>query len=135
MGRAAKTFNMARLFAALADPTRLRLLNLMNGREVCVCYFVEILKQSQPKISRHLAYLRRAGIVSARREGKWMHYRIERPADGGAARVLDAALLSFRDDNAMQSDLERLGKACCEPRGFVALKGAPVPATNHAHRN
>jgi ArsR family transcriptional regulator len=126
---------MARLFAGLADPTRLRLLNLMNGREVCVCYFVEILKQSQPKISRHLAYLRRAGIVSARREGKWMHYRIEWPADDGVAAVLDAALKSFRDDYAMQSDLERLGKACCQPRGFVALKGAPVPATNLASRN
>ena len=48
----------------------------MAGREVCVCYFVEILRQSQPKISRHLAYLRKAGIVAARREGKWMHYRI-----------------------------------------------------------
>ena len=51
-----------------------------------VCYFVEVLKQGQPKISRHLAYLRfRAGIVEARREGKWMHYRIERPADVRAA--------------------------------------------------
>ena len=90
MGRAAKTFDLPRLFAALADRTRLRLLNLMNGREVCVCYFVEILKQSQPKVSRHLAYLRRAGIVRARREGKWMHYRIERPVDGGAAAILDA---------------------------------------------
>jgi len=135
MGCTTKTLHTARLFAALADPTRLRLLNLMNGREVCVCYFVEILKQSQPKISRHLAYLRRAGIVCARREGKWMHYRIERPADGGAAAVLDAALVSFGDDYAMQSDLARLGKACCEPHGLVALKGAPVPSRNYAHRN
>ena len=61
---------MAGLFAALADPTRLRLLNLIGGREVCVCYFVEILRQGQPKISRHLAYLRRAGIVEARRDGR-----------------------------------------------------------------
>ena len=64
-----KTYDMALLFAALSDRTRLRLLNLMDGREVCVCYFVEILGQSQPKISRHLAYLRRAGVVAARREG------------------------------------------------------------------
>ena len=62
MRRSRKPFDLVRMFAALADPTRLRLLNLMNGREICVCYFVEILKQSQPKISRHLAYLRRAGI-------------------------------------------------------------------------
>jgi ArsR family transcriptional regulator len=71
-----KSYDLALLFAALADCTRLRLLNLMNGKEVCVCYFVEILGQSQPKISRHLAYLRRADIVTARREGKWMHYKI-----------------------------------------------------------
>jgi ArsR family transcriptional regulator len=119
---------MARLFAALADRTRLRLLNLMDGREVCVCYFVEILKQGQPKISRHLAYMRNAGIVSARREGKWMHYSIERPEDAGAAAVLDATLASLKLDREMQMDLARLGKACCEPQRFVALQGAPVPA-------
>ena len=67
MERPAKPFDLVALFAALADRTRLRLLNLMRDREVCVCYFVEILRQGQPKISRHLAYLRRAGIVSARR--------------------------------------------------------------------
>src|SRR5208283_3281164 len=111
MGRTAKSFNLARLFAALSDPTRLRLLNLMDGREVCVCYFVEILRQSQPKISRHLAYLRRAGIVSARREGKWMHYRMEPPVDAGAAAILDATLLSFKADRTMQADRARLDRA------------------------
>jgi ArsR family transcriptional regulator len=115
------------MFAALADPTRLRLLNLMNGREVCVCYFVEILKQGQPKISRHLAYLRKAGIVSARRDGKWMHYSIERPNEREAAEVLEATLESLKADAGMQADLKRLGRACCEPRRFVELKGAPVP--------
>ena len=74
MGCCSKPPSLTLLFAALADSTRLRLLNLMAGREVCVCHFVEILGQSQPKISRHLAYLRQAGIVAARREGKWMHY-------------------------------------------------------------
>ncbi len=124
---AAKSFDMVRLFAALADPTRLRLLNLMDGREVCVCYFVEILGQGQPKISRHLAYLRRAGVVSARRDGKWMHYRMERPTDPGACAVLDAAMASCRADKGMQGDLARLGRACCAPQKFVALAGAPVP--------
>ncbi len=127
MTRTPKSFDLVKLFAALADPTRLRLLNLMNGREVCVCYFVEILKQSQPKISRHLAYLRRAGIVEARREGKWMHYRIERPDDTRAASILDATLKSFETDRNMQADLARLGQACCEPQGFVTLQGAPIP--------
>ena len=127
MRRSKKPFDLARMFAALADPTRLRLLNLMDGREICVCYFVEILKQSQPKISRHLAYLRNAGIVSARREGKWMHYRIERPEDAGGAAVLDAALRSFTGNRQMQADLTVLRKACCEPRGLVMLLGAPAP--------
>jgi ArsR family transcriptional regulator, arsenate/arsenite/antimonite-responsive transcriptional repressor len=127
MPRLSKSFDLARLFAALADPTRLRLLNLINGREVCVCYFVEILKQGQPKISRHLAYLRNAGIVSARREGKWMHYSIERPKDVKAAAILDATLNSFEANLEMQTDLIRLGKACCEPQRFVTLQGAPVP--------
>ena len=127
MSRTARPFDMVQLFAALADPTRLRLLNLMNGREVCVCYFVEILKQAQPKISRHLAYLRRAGIVGARREGKWMHYRIQRPSDVRAASILNATLNSFATDRAMQADLARLGQACCAPQRFVTLQGAPVP--------
>ena len=123
------SFDMPRMFAALSDRTRLRLLNLMRDREVCVCYFVDILHQSQPKISRHLAYLRRAGIVSARREGKWMHYRIERPSHSGALAILEAALNSFSADREMQSDLQRLTKACCQPRTFVTLEGAPLPVS------
>src|SRR6202012_4654440 len=95
MTRASSSSDLAPLFAALADPTRLRLLNLIAGREVCVCYLVEILRQGQPKISRHLAYLRRAGIVSARREGKWMHYRLVEPRDRAAASILAAVLESF----------------------------------------
>jgi ArsR family transcriptional regulator len=126
MGRTAK-FDLVTLFAALADPTRLRLLNLMDGREVCVCYFVEILKQGQPKISRHLAYLRRAGIVETRRDGKWMHYRIERPNDHKATSILDATLQSIKADRDMHADLARLDKACCEPQRFVTLQGAPIP--------
>src|SRR5579863_7250907 len=116
------------LFRALADTTRLRLLNLIADREICVCYFVEILKQSQPKISRHLAYLRKAGIVSARRQGKWMHYSIERPEDARAASILDATLKSLKTESTMQADLEKLGRACCEPQRFVSLQSAPVPA-------
>lgn|ERR1700722_924936 len=128
----AKPFDLVRLLAALADPTRLRLLNLMDGREVCVCYFVEILKQGQPKISRHLAYLRRAGIVEARRDGKWMHYRIEPPSDAGAASILEATLASFNSNKEMQADLARLSQACCEPQRFVALQGAPAPISQTA---
>ncbi|MFM8394103.1 MAG: ArsR/SmtB family transcription factor, partial [Acidobacteriota bacterium] len=78
-----------RFFLALADRTRLRLLNLMGDDEVCVCDLVEVMDEPQPKISRHLAYLRRAGIVAARREGRWMHYRITPPAHAQAAALLE----------------------------------------------
>jgi ArsR family transcriptional regulator len=120
--------SLVRLFTALADRTRLRLLNLLAGRELCVCYLVEVLGQSQPKISRHLAYLRQAGIVSARRQGKWMHYRLVWPANAGAARIFDATLASFRDDREMRADLARLASACYAPERFVTLHGAPSPA-------
>src|SRR6202000_2474161 len=109
-------FDLVTLFAALADPTRLRLLNLMDGREVCVCYFVEILGQSQPKIFRHLAYLRRAEVVTARREGKWVHYKIVLPANTGAAKILRETLAVLREDKGMQTDLARLNKSCCVPQ-------------------
>ncbi|MBN9617121.1 MAG: metalloregulator ArsR/SmtB family transcription factor [Acidobacteriales bacterium] len=120
-------FNMERFFQALGDSTRLRLLNLMGDQEVCVCYFVEILEQFQPKISRHLAYLRRAGIVEARREGKWMHYRIVMPPNIGAAQVLRQTLAWMKEERAMQADRARLSKACCSPAKFAALQGAPRP--------
>src|SRR5215468_590299 len=102
MAKADKGFDMELLFRALADRTRLRLLNLIGQDEVCVCYFVEVLKTNQPKISRHLAYLRRAGIVEARREGKWMHYRIVQPADRFAASVLADVQRWLADDAQMQ---------------------------------
>jgi ArsR family transcriptional regulator len=120
-------FDMQRLFQALGDNTRLRLLNLMGEQEVCVCYFVEILDEPQPKISRHLAYLRNAGIVSARREGKWMHYRIVMPAHLGASRILRQTLGWLEEDTAMRTDRARLAKACCSPAKY-ALDGAPLPA-------
>lgn len=125
-------FNTERFFQALGDNTRLRLLNLMGEQEVCVCYFVEILGQPQPKISRHLAYLRSAGIVSARREGKWMHYRIEMPRHIGAAQVLTTTLNWLKEDRAMQADQARLAKACCSPKKFAALQGAPLPSAINA---
>jgi ArsR family transcriptional regulator len=127
MSSRAKTADLVPLFAALADRTRLRLLNLIAGREVCVCYLVEVLRLGQPKISRHLAYLRKAGVVAARREGKWMHYRLERPEDVANLSILDAVFESFKLDREMQSDLSRLTRACCEPQRFVTLQRAPVP--------
>jgi ArsR family transcriptional regulator len=124
MGCCSKSVSLAGVFAALADTTRLRLLNLMAGREVCVCHFVEILGQSQPKISRHLAYLRQAGIVAARREGKWMHYSICTPTDAAASTILSAALTAMGNDKKMRADRGKLGLACLTalPLGKVTDK-------------
>jgi ArsR family transcriptional regulator len=131
MGKTAgKAFDMERLFKALADRTRLRLLNLIGSDEVCVCFFVEVLGESQPKISRHLAYLRRAGVVAARREGKWMHYRISVPtADEHAARLFAEVRAWLKEDREMQRDRERLVKVCCAISPPVQLQGAPRPAS------
>lgn len=126
--------SLVALFQALADPTRLRLLNLMAAGEVCVCFFVEVLGESQPKISRHLAYLRRAGVVSARRDGKWIHYRLAQPADEGAARVLEATLASLSGDRQMQRDRLALERACCATRLPAALQHAPRPQLAPAAR-
>ena len=128
MTRSSKSADLAGLFAALADHTRLRLLNLIGGREVCVCYFVEILRQGQPKISRHLAYLRRAGLVAARREGKWMHYRMVPQADEAAASILAASLAVLKNDRQKQADRAKLDRACCAPQKLVMPEGAPRPA-------
>lgn len=129
MGKGNETFEIELLFRALADRTRLRLLSLMGDDEVCVCFFVEVLRASQPKISRHLAYLRKAGVVSARREGKWMHYRIVEPPDQHAARIFREVRAWLAEDASMQRDRERLVKVCCAPQPPVQLRGAPRPAS------
>jgi ArsR family transcriptional regulator len=128
---AKKTFNIERFFQALGDKTRLRLINLMGDQEVCVCYFVEILGGPQPKISRHLAYLRSAGIIFARREGRWMHYRIVMPPHIGASQILRQTLDWLKEDKDMQADRTRLAKACCSPAKYALLEGAPLPTTIH----
>lgn len=80
--------NLERLFLSLSDKTRLRLVMLMKSGEVSVGYLADSLGQSQPKISRHLAYLRNAGLVSTRRDGKWIYYAIEPPENDAANSVL-----------------------------------------------
>src|SRR2546422_10891603 len=111
-----RPFNMELFFLALADRTRLRLLSLIGDDEVCVCFFVEVLQTNQPKISRHLAYLRRAGLVSTRREGKWMHYRVVEPPDPHAARIIREVRTWLANDAARQRDRSRLMKICCAAR-------------------
>jgi ArsR family transcriptional regulator, arsenate/arsenite/antimonite-responsive transcriptional repressor len=122
-----KSYNIELLFKALADRTRLRLISLIGDSEVCVCFIVAILKISQPKISRHLAYLRRAGIVAARREGKWMHYSLAEPADEHAARIFREMRASLTEHPEFQLDREKLEKVCCAVQLPVPLRRAPRP--------
>ena len=129
MSKANQKFDLETFFVALSDRNRLRLINLMGDDEVCVCFFAEILKMSQPKVSRHLAYLRRAGLVDARREGKWMHYRLTSPPDVHAVRILQAVREYLAADREMQQDRARLVKICCATTLPVQLQGAPRPAS------
>ena len=94
-----------------------------NMYSLIACNFVGILQAPQPKISRHLAYLRKAGLVATRREGKWMHYRLEEITDPAAASVLKATLQSLERDESMQQNLARLERACCGLDSLVQLSG------------
>src|SRR5688572_3989061 len=109
--------SMERLFQALADGTRLRILGLLLGGEVCVCDIHQSLRIPQPKASRHLAYLRRAGLVAARREGLWMHYRLAETADPIARTIRDAVIHALGHVDALRKDAERLQRktGCCVP--------------------
>lgn len=110
-----KGFDAKLFFSALADRTRLRLINLMRNGEVCVCFFAETLGTNNPKISRHLSYLKRASLVTGRRDGKWMHYRLNKPTDKNAAEILAATMKMFENDAQMQIDQEKLMDVCCSP--------------------
>lgn len=110
-------------FSALADKTRLRLLNLLRDGEVCVCFFAGTLETNNPKISRHLSYLKRASLVSARRDGKWMHYTLTRPTEEAAAEVFDATMKMLESDPEMKRDRERLVAFCCSPNAPVLIQG------------
>ena len=122
-----KRYSMELLFKALADRTRLRLLNLIGDDEICVCFFVEVLDTNQPKISRHLAYLRRAGVVAGRREGKWIHYRVVEPPDQDAASIFREVRNWLRADETMKVDRQRLAQICCSPQLPHQLQKAPRP--------
>src|SRR3954453_14813308 len=105
------------LCKALADATRLRILGLLLTGEVCVCHIHDSLRISQPKASRHLAYLRKAGLVEARREGLWMHYRIAALPDPVLQALTDTLRHALTHVEAVGKDAARLQKktGCCLP--------------------
>jgi ArsR family transcriptional regulator len=115
--------DMETLFKALADETRLRILGLLLTGEVCVCDIHQSLKIPQSKTSRHLAYLRRTGLVETRRSGLWIHYRLGRPSDPVLAALVDSVRHGLSHLDTVRKDAERLQKrtGCCVPRpGDVA---------------
>jgi len=113
---AAQIESLERLFDALGDPTRLRILGLLLDGEVCVCDLHASLDISQPKASRHLASLRRAGLVAARRDGLWMHYRLAEPPDPLIAGVLEAVAAALRQLPTVRRDAAALSKTTgCVP--------------------
>jgi ArsR family transcriptional regulator len=119
--------DMEGVFKALADATRLRILGLLLTGEVCVCDIHESLRMPQPKVSRHLAYLRRAGLVETRRAGLWIHYRIGTVADPVLAAIVDAVRHALAHTDTVRRDAERLRKrtGCCVPSPHdVAARGA-----------
>jgi ArsR family transcriptional regulator, arsenate/arsenite/antimonite-responsive transcriptional repressor len=113
------------LCAALADRTRLRLLNLLNGRQVCICYLAEVLQTDEPQILNHLELLRGVGMVRSQRQGDWMQFRLTSPGDPLAAQILKIVLAAFEKDKAMQADLSNLVKASCAPLQVLSSKGTP----------
>ena len=108
---------MAGLFQALGDPTRLRILGLLLTGEVCVCHIHESLRIPQPKASRHLAYLRRAGLVETRREGLWVHYRLSGAADPVVGTIRQVVTHALGHVETVRRDANRLQKktGCCLP--------------------
>ncbi|HYJ91698.1 MAG TPA: metalloregulator ArsR/SmtB family transcription factor [Pyrinomonadaceae bacterium] len=117
----ANGFDPELFFAALADRTRLRLLNLLRDGEVCTCFFADTLQTNDPKISRHLAYLKRAGLVKGRRDGKWVHYSLVEPKDPAAREIFDATMDMLKSDKSMEQDRKRLVNVCCAPSAPISI--------------
>jgi ArsR family transcriptional regulator len=105
------------VFKALADPTRVRILGLLLAGEVCVCHIYETLRIPQSKASRHLAYLRRAGIVQGEKRGLWVYYRIASNEPGTVQVLIDAVRHCIGHLPTVQKDGARLAKktGCCAP--------------------
>lgn len=119
-------------FKALADTTRLRILGLLLTGEVCVCHIHESLRIPQPKASRHLAYLRNAGLVEARREGLWMHYRLADLSDPVLQALGETVRHALMHLDAVHKDADRLQKktGCCLP----ATESSSMPCCASAAR-
>ena len=127
---------MEHVFRALADTTRLRILGLLLTGEVCVCHIHESLRIPQPKASRHLAYLRRSGLVDTRRDGLWVYYRLASSPDPVLSAIRQAATHALGHLAAVRQDGGRLQKktGCCLPASIetpaFACCGSPTVAAS-----
>mgnify|MGYP001226967293 CR=1 FL=1 len=117
------TVPVDQVFAAVADRTRLRILHLLRGGELCVCDLVDVLRLPQPKVSRHLATLKSAGLVSVRVDQNWRHYRLSAPASELHRRVLECVGCCCTTVPELQRDADRLASKglCCAPAAPVSL--------------
>ena len=104
--------NVDLMFRAFSDRTRLRILNLLQSGEICVCDLGRVIGVPQPKVSRHLAYLRKAGLVSSRKEGLWMYYGLSRAKNAFHRKMLECLSCCFTDVPELAKDLKVLGKPC-----------------------
>jgi ArsR family transcriptional regulator len=102
--------SFSRLFKALGDETRLRIVALLSHGELCVCHLEDALRLSQPKVSRHLAILRMTGVVEHRREGSWVYYALAAQADPDCQHQLKTLMRTFAKRTVLHKDLERLVK-------------------------
>jgi ArsR family transcriptional regulator, arsenate/arsenite/antimonite-responsive transcriptional repressor len=103
---------IANIFKALSDDTRLRVIKLLQERELCVCELMQVLEMSQPRISRHMSVLKNAGLVEDRREGKWVHYSLRKETQGKEIKILlDAMVVMANDDAVIKADKKNLKKA------------------------
>ena len=108
MGTRTTSPQITKVFRAVSDRTRLRILNLLRGGEVCVCHIVAVLDSPQPTVSRHLAYLRKAGLVVARKEGLWMHYSLAPARSKAHEMLLDCLAQCFEEEGGFSKDAGRL---------------------------
>jgi ArsR family transcriptional regulator len=116
------------VFKALADKTRLRILALLGGEEVCVCHLHDTLRLPQPTVSRHLSYLRRARLVDVRRDGVWMHYRLSAAIDPVVRAVIDAAVHAVTHAPTAHKDRRQFAKAFGDSRTTPASHVVPCCA-------
>ena len=100
--------SLEQTFKALADQTRLRIIGLLRTGEICVCDIYESLTLPQPTVSRHLAYLRKSGLVDTRKDGLWVHYRLARLHDPVLQALLDAATHAIGHAESGNRDRKRL---------------------------